>query len=152
MNNTRRTDFENLRIPTLENLHRGITHKVEVLQEKLSVDMGIPTFYNILPRNFSILPVEKCSLHDIQMLEDLHEKQFNCFWTLEEKKAAEQNELDSFDARFRFYSFVDLLNDNEINNLYIICQKWNNGSIMTSHDIIEQIKKNPNFLQEVYAL
>lgn len=114
--------------------------------------MGIPTFYNILPRNFSILPVEKCSLHDIQMLEDLHEKQFDCFWTLEEKKAAEQNDLDSFDARFRFYSFVDLLNDNEINNLYTICQKWNNGSIMTSHDIIEEIRKNPNFLEEVYAL
>ncbi len=152
MNNTYRTDFENMRISTLENIHNGITHKVEVLQEKMSGDMGIPTYYNILPRNFDILPIEKCSVHDIELLKDLHEKRFDCFWTIEEKKAAEQNDLDSFDAKFRFYSFVDLLNDNEINKLYSLCQEWNNGSIMTSHDIIEQIKKNPNFIEEVYAL
>lgn len=152
MNNTYRTDFENLRIPTLENIHRGITHKVEVLQEKLSNDMEIPTVYNILPRNFNILPVEKCSLHDIQLLEELHAKQFDCFWILEQKKAIVNNDLENYEAKFRFYSFVDLLNDNELNCLYINCKIWNNGSLMTSHDIIEQIKKNPDFLEEVYAL
>lgn len=152
MNNTYRTDFENLRIPTLENIHRGITHKVEVLQEKLSNDMEIPTVYNILPRNFNILPVEKCSLHDIQLLEELHAKQFDCFWILEQKKAIANNDLENYEAKFRFYSFVDLLNDNELNCLYINCKIWNNGSLMTSHDIIEQIKKNPDFLEEVYAL
>lgn len=147
-----RTDFENLRIPTLENIHRGITHKVEILQEKLSGDMGITTKYNILPRNFSILPIEKCSLHDIEMLEDLHAKRFDCYWTLEEKKAKQKGETALFDATFRFYSFIDLLNDNEINELYNVCQTWNNGSIMTSHNIIEEIKKNSNFLEEVYEL
>jgi len=151
MNNTYRTDFENMRIPVLQSVHNGITHKKEVLQEKLSKDMGIPTFYNIVPRNFSILPIEKCSHHDIKMLEDLHAKQFDCFWTLEEKKACENDDHKNFEARYRFYSFMDLLNDNEVNEFYIQCQE-RNGSLMTSHDIIEQLKINPNFLEEVYAL
>ena len=152
MNNTYRTDFENMRIPTLQSVHNGISHKVEVLQEKMSVDMGRKPFYDILPRNYNILPMERCSIHDIEMLDDLHAKQFDCFWTLEAKKASEQNDLDSFNARFRFYSFMDQLNDEEVNEVYENCKAWNKNSIMTAHDIIEQLKKNPNFLEEVYAL
>lgn len=149
MNNTYRTDFENLRIPTLENIHNGIVHKVEVLQEKMSVDMGIPTFYNILPRNFDILPVEKCSVHDMELLKDLHEKRFDCFWTLEEKKAAEQND-PTFEARFRFYSYLDILNDEEVNVFFTKCQE-HKGSLMTSHDIIRELMINPDFIKEVMA-
>ena len=84
--NSYRTDFENMRIPTLENIHNGITHKKEVLQEKMSQDMGRKPFYDILPRNYDILPMEKCSIRDIKELDDLHAKQFDCFWTLEKRK------------------------------------------------------------------
>ena len=148
--NSYRTDFENLRIPTLEKIHNGIVNKFEILQEKMSGDMDIPTFYNILPRNFDILPVEKCSVHDIELLKDLHEKRFNCFWALEEKKAAEKNDK-SFDARFRFYSYLDILNDNEVNDFYCKCQEHNNGHLMTSHDIIQTLMMNPDFIKEVMA-
>lgn len=149
MNNTYRTDFENLRIPTLENVFQGIDHKVEVLQEKMSGDMGIKSFYHILPRNFEILPIEKCSVQDVEMLKDLTAKRFDCFWTLEAKKAEEQGTVKQFEATFRFYSFLDMLNDDEINEFYIICQEHNHGHIMTSHQIIQEIRKNPNFLEEV---
>ena len=152
MNNTYRTDFENMRIPVLQNVHNGISHKKEELQAKMAGDMNRSSFYDILPRNYTILPMEKCSIHDIKLLDDLHTKQFNCFWTLEAKIAEANNDLENYEAKFTFYSFVDLLNDNELNSLYASCQEWNNGSIMTSHDIIEQLKKNPNFLEEAYAL
>ena len=150
--NSYRTDFENMRIPTLENIHNGITHKKEVLQEKMSQDMGRKPFYDILPRNYDILPMEKCSIRDIKELDDLHAKQFDCFWTLENKRASEQNDLDTFNASFRFYSFIDELNDIEVNKFYESCKYWNNNSIMTSYDIIEELKKNPDFIEEVYAL
>ena len=70
-------NYENYSIIQLENIHRGITHKKEVLQEKMAEDMGRKAFYDILPRNFTILPIEKCSLHDIRQLEELHEKAFD---------------------------------------------------------------------------
>ena len=149
MNNTYRTDFENMGIMTLENIHRGINHKVEELQEKLSGDMGITSKYTILPRNFEILPIDKCSLHDIKMLEDLHAKRFDCFWTMEQKKAKQNRTIELFEATFQFYSYLDIHNDNEINQLYNVCQAWNDGSIMSSHQIIRQIMRNPNFLYEV---
>lgn len=148
--NSYRTDFENMRISTLESIHNGIVHEVELLQEKMSGDMGIPTFYNILPRNFDILPIERCSVHDIELLKDLHKKRFKCFWTLEEKKAAEKNDK-SFDARFRFYSYLDILNDNEVNDFFNKCQSHNQGKLMTSHDIIQTLMVNPNFIKEVMA-
>lgn len=147
MNNTR-TDFEKLRIPTLENIHRGITHKIEVLQEKMAVDMGRSTFYDILPRNYSILPVDKCSLHDLEQLEELHEKAFDCHWTMENKKAIEKNNLPQYEAEFKLYSFLDVLNDIE-QKLFFEKLETRYGQRMSTHKIIQEMIQSPNFLEEV---
>ena len=45
MNNTYRTDFENMRIPVLQNVHNGISHKKEELQAKMAGDMNRSSFY-----------------------------------------------------------------------------------------------------------
>ena len=143
-------DFENLRIPQLENIHRGITHKFEVLQEKMAGDMNRSSYYDILPRNFSILPVEKCSIHDLHLLEELYEKKFDCFWTLEHKKAIENDTLENYYARFKFYSFIDLLNDDELYEFYGRCDAFCNQQ-MSTHKIILAIMEYPNFLDEVMS-
>lgn len=152
MNNTRHQypdTFENYRIPQLENIHRGIKHKVEVLQEKMAGDMGRSTFLDILPRNFSIIPeIEQCSLHDRTLLKELHAKQFNCFWTLEHKKAIESDTLEDYYAAFKFYSFVDLLNDNELYEFYGKCDAFCNQQ-MSTLKIIRAIMEYPNFIEEV---
>ena len=147
--NTYRTDFENMSIPTLKGIHNGITHKVEVLQQKMSGDMEIPTCLNILPRNYTILPVGRCSLHDLSLLEELHEKRFDCFWTMKQKEAEAKGDLETFNAEFKLYSFFDVLNDNELNKFYQKAQEKNGGSIMTSHMIVEELKRNPDYLEEV---
>lgn len=148
MNNTYRTDFENMRIPTLQNVYGGITHKREVLQQKMSEDMGRSAYLDILPRNFSILPIEKCSLHDIQMLEELHEKAFDCFWIMERKKAEENGTMELYDATFKFYSIMDCLTDDEQSKLYDKAEAYCKQR-MSSHKIIQAMIETPNFLEVI---
>ena len=148
MNKHYHTNFEKMRIPTLRNIHMGITHKVEVLQEKMAQDMGRTMYYDILPRNYEILPMEKCSLHDVEMLDDLCTRRFECFWTLQKKEAEEKNNLADFEARFKFYSYINFLTDNEINEFYLKCQE-HKGRLMSSHDIILELRNNPQFIEEV---
>ncbi|MBR1748231.1 MAG: hypothetical protein IJ743_00380 [Bacilli bacterium] len=142
------TSFENLRIPQLENMYVGVTHKREVLQQKMAEDMGRAAYLDILPRNFEILPIEKCSLHDVSMLEDLHEKSFDIFWTIEKKKAAEKGTLEHYYANFKFHSFMDVLTDEEQNLVYCKVRDYCNQS-MSSHKIVQCIMDAPNFLEEV---
>ena len=147
--NKHHSNFETLRVPQLENLHRGISHKVEKLQEKLAADMGRSGIYDILPRNFSIIPeVNQCSLHDIKLLEELHAEQFDCFWTMEYKKAIENDTLEEYYAKFKFYSLRDTLNDKELAEFYGRCDAFCNQH-MTTHKIIQCIMEYPNFLDEV---
>lgn len=136
------TNFEQLRIPQLQNIHNGITHKKEVLQQKMAEDMERPGYYDILPRNYSILPIEKCSIHDVHLLEELHEKAFDCFWTMQKKKATEKGELEKFQAEFKFWSFMDVLTDEEQDKFFVKVK-------MSSLDIIQCMIKNPHFLNEV---
>lgn len=150
MNNTR-TDFKNMRIPQLESIHRGVTHKKEVLQEKMAGDMGRSTFYDILPRNFSILPVERCSLHDLSQLEELHEKAFDVHWTLEHKKAVQKNNLAYYDAEFKLYSFLDILSDPEQKRFFEKLETLY-GHRVSTHMITRKIIENPNFIEEVIHL
>lgn len=142
------TSFEKLRIPQLENIYMGVSHKREELQAKMADDMGRVAFYDILPRNFEVLPVEKCSLHDLQLLEELHEKAFDIYWTLEKKKAAENGTLEQYYAAFKFYSFMDVLTDDEQDTVYRKIRDYCNQS-MSSHKIICCIMDAPNFLEEV---
>jgi len=144
MNNTYRTDFENMRIPTLQSIYTGITHKRTQLQQKLAADMGRSSFYDILPRNYTILPIEKCSIQDLGILEELHEKAFDCFWTIEKKKAEEKGQLKEFEATFKFYSLMDCLTDDEQSRIY-------EKAGMSSHEIIQSIMQTPNFLEEVMS-
>ena len=138
-----------LRIPQLENIYMGVTHKREELQAKMADDMGYKySIYNILPRNFDILPIEKCSLHDITLLEELHEKSFDIYWNLEKKKAAENGTLEQYYAAFKFYSFMDVLSDEEQDKVYSKVKDYCNQS-MSSHKIIGCIMDAPNFLEEV---
>lgn len=150
MNNTYRTDFENMRIPVLQRVHDGITHKKEELQEKLAADMGRKQYYDILPRNYSILPVEKCSLHDLSQLEELHEKAFDAHWTLKQKEAVEKNNVAYYNAEFKLYSFLDVLNDIE-QKLFFEKLEAKYGQRVSTHMIIQMIMQQPNFLEEVMA-
>lgn len=143
------TSFEKLRIPQLETIYMGVTHKREELQAKMADDMGYKySIYNILPRNFDILPIEKCSLHDITLLEELHEKAFDIHWILEKKKAEETGNLEQYYAAFKFYSFMDVLTDDEQDTVYCKIRDYCNQS-MSSHKIICCIMDAPNFLEEV---
>ena len=143
------TNFETLRIPQLENLHRGISHKVEKLQEKMAADMGRSGIYDILPRNYGIIPeINMCSLHDRTLLEELHSEQFDCFWTMQHKKAIENDTLEQYYAEFKFYSLLDTLNDNELYEFYGRCDAYCNQQ-MSTHKIIACIMEYPNFLEEV---
>lgn len=149
MNNTR-TDFENMRISTLRNIYVGVTHKKEVLQEKLAADMGRSSFYDILPRNYSILPVEKCSLQDLSQLEKLHERAFDVHWTLKQKEAVEKNNLQYYNAEFKLYSFLDVLNDIE-QKLFFEKLEAKYGQRVSTHMIIQRIMQQPKFLEEVMS-
>lgn len=149
MNNTYRTDFENMRIPTLENIHRGIKHKMEILQQKIAVDMEKSSFHDILPRNYTILPIEKCNIEDLSKLEELHEKAFDCHWTLEHKKAVEKNNLAYYDAEFKLYSFLDILSDPEQKRFFEKIEGEMGGHRVSTHMIIQKIMKQPDFLEEV---
>ena len=148
MNNTYRTDFKKMRIPTLHNVHNGITHKQEVHQEKMAADMQRSAYYDILPRNYSILPIEKCSLHDIQLLEERHEKAFDCFWTMERKKAEKNGTIKLYDATFKFYSLMDCLTDAEQSIVYDKAEAYCKQR-MSSLNIIQKIVENPNFLEMI---
>ena len=149
MNNRHyRTDFENLTVPQLENIYRGVTHKREVLQEKMAGDMGREENQDILPRNYSILPIEKCSLQDVKQLEELHETAFDVLWTLEKKKAEEKGTLEQYHATFKWYSFMDVLTDTEQKRVFEKIEAYCNQR-MSSHKIIQCIMEAPNFLEEV---
>ncbi len=145
--------FKHLRISQLERIHMGVSHKIELLQEKMAETMGYKkSHYNILPRNFSILPnITKCSIDDLELLEELHQKSFDVHWTIELKKAEKKDELELYNAKLKFYAYIDILNDIELNEFYEKCKEYNNGSIMTSHDIIWKLKENPNFIRMVIA-
>ena len=151
MNNPHyRTDFENMRIPQLQNVHMGITHSVRQLQQKMAADMDYKqSYHNILPRNYELLPIEKCSLHDVELLDDLCSKKFECFWTMKRKEAEQKNKVSEFEAEYKFYCFRDFLNDEELNEFFNKCQEHNDGHIMGTHTIIRKLMVNPHFLEEV---
>ena len=151
MNHHYRTDFENMRIPTLENIYRGVTHKREVLQEKMAQDMGRSAYYDILPRNYDILPIEKCSIQDVKDLEELHEKAFDVQWIIEKKKAEENGTLEQYYASFKWYSFMDVLTDTEQRRVFERIEAYCNQR-MSSLKIIQCIMEAPNFLEEVIAV
>ena len=150
MNNTYRTDFENMRVPTLQTIYTGITHKRTQLQQKLAADMGRTQYYDILPRNFTILPIERCSIHDLGILEELHEKAFDCYWEMERKKAEEKGDfaVEEFEATFKFYSFMDCLTDTEQNRIYEKAEAYCNHR-MSSQEIIRNIMQTPDFLEVI---
>lgn len=133
------TTFEKYSPSKLGDIHRAITHDIEQLQQKMAEDMGRVGYLDILPRNFDILPIEKCSIHDVQLLEELHEKAWDCLWTKEKKEA---KDLKRFNAEFKFWSLMDVLTDDERNSFF-------NKVNMSSLEIIHQMMVNPNFLNEV---
>lgn len=137
--------FENYSIIQLENILRGVTYKKEELQQKMAGDMGRKGFYDILPRNFKILPIEKCSLHDIKKLEELAEKSFDITWTIEKKKAEETGTLKVYDAAFKFHSFMDCLTDDEQRIVYEKAEAFSKQR-MSSHKIIGCMVDDPDFL------
>ena len=148
MNNTYRTDFENLRVPVLQSIYTGITHKRTQLQQKLAADMGRKQYYDILPRNYTILPIEKCSIQDLGTLEELHEKSFDCHWTIERKKAEANGTLEEYEATFKFYSLMDCLTDVEQNRIYEKAEAYCKHR-MSSHEIIQNIIQTPDFLEVI---
>lgn len=143
--------WEQLRIPQLQNIHNGITHKKEVLQQKMAEDMGRSGYYDILPRNYEVLPIEKCSIHDVHLLEELHEKAFDVYWTMEKKKAEENGNMEQYYASFKLYSFMDVLTDNEQRRVFDKIEAYCNQR-MSTHKIIQCIMEAPNFLEEVAAV
>lgn len=145
------TSFEKLRIPQLEKIYMGVTHNREVLQQKMAADMDRSGYYDILPRNYGVLPIEKCSLHDIQLLEELHEKAFDVFWTIQKKKAEEKGTMEQYYASFKLYSFMDVLTDAEQRRVFDKIEAYCNQR-MSTHKIIQCIMEAPNFLEEVAAV
>lgn len=143
--------WEQLRIPQLESIYNGVTHKKETLQQKMAADMDRSGYYDILPRNYGVLPIEKCSLHDIQLLEELHEKAFDIFWTIQKKKAEEKGTMEQYYASFKLYSFMDVLTDNEQRRVFDKIEAYCNQR-MSTHKIIQCIMQAPNFLEEVAAV
>lgn len=143
--------WEQLRIPQLESIYGGVTHKKETLQQKMAADMDRSGYYDILPRNYGVLPIEKCSLHDIQLLEELHEKAFDVFWTIQKKKAEEKGTMEQYYASFKLYSFMDVLTDNEQIRVFDKIEAYCNQR-MSTHKIIQCIMEVPNFLEEVAAV
>lgn len=145
-------NFEALRVPQLERIYNGIDHSVEELQGKMAADMNRSAYLDILPRNYNIIPeIEQCSLHDRELLEELVDKRFSCYWTMEKKKAKENDTLEQYYATFKFYDFINRMNDEQINMLFIRVDEYCHQK-MTTHKIIQCIMQAPNFLEEVYAL
>ena len=139
------TKYEKYPPSKLEDIHRAITHEREELQQKMAQDMGRKGYLDILPRNFDILPMEKCSLQDISKLEELHEKAFDCLWTMEKKKAKEKDGLEEYQARLKFWSFMDTLTDDE-RDIFFIKVKMN------SLNVVQHMMVDPDFLKKVNAL
>lgn len=146
------TDFEALRVPQLENIYLGVNHSVEELQEKLAIEMGRSSYYDILPRNFNIIPeITKCSLDDLQRLEELTTRRFNCYWAIQKKKAKKNGTLERYYAEYKFYDTRNRMNDEQINELFIRAEAYCNQR-MTTHKIIQCIIEAPNFLEEVMCV
>ena len=143
-----RTDFENLRVPQLERIYTGVSHKREMLQQKMAEDMGRPGYHDILPRNYNILPINKCSLHDKALLEELHQNCFACFWTMEKKKAEAKDTLEYYHASFKWYSIRNAMNDDQLNELFQKLESRYHQRISTTK-IIQALIEAPNFLDEV---
>ncbi len=136
--------YEHIRLPQLERMYTGVTHKKEELQKKMAADMGRIGYHDILPRNFSIIPeIQECSLHDLTQLEELDETCFDICWAIEKKKHEQKGTLHVYEASFKFYSFRDVLSDVEIDRFF----KKLPG--MNSNTIIQELIKNPRFLEEV---
>ena len=152
MNKHYQTNFEKLRVSQLEKIHMGLNHRVEKLQEKMNEDMGRSlSKYDILPRNFNIIPeITKCDIKDLQELEELTTIRFECYWTMEKKKAKQNGTMEKYYAEYKFYDFRNRMNDEQINELFIRAEKYCHQK-MTTHKIIECIMKAPNFLEEVWA-
>ena len=152
MNNTYRTDFEALRVPQLENIHFKLNRQVVELQEKMAVDMGRIAYYDILPRNYNIIPeITKCDIDDLQKLDELTSKRFNCYWTMEKKKAKQNGTLEKYYAEYKFYDFRNRMNDEQINELFVRAEEYCHQR-MTTHKIIQCIIDAPNFLEEVMCV
>ena len=116
------TDFEALRVPQLEKIYNGINHSVEELQGKMNRDMGRSlSKYDIHPRNYNIIPeIEKCSLHDLELLEELTESGIEEIYLVIGKNDEECynqlfsevsprifNKLDDEERRYLYYKFFD---------------------------------------------
>lgn len=110
--------------------------------------MGRVQYHDILPRNFSMLPVEKCSLHDLSKLEELHERAFDVHWAMEKKKAIAKNNLAYYNAEFKLYSFLDVLNDLE-QKLFFEKLEAFYGHRVSTHMIIQELMQQPDFLEAV---
>ena len=151
MNKHQTTNFEALRVPQLENIHFKLNRQVVELQEKMAVDMGRIPYYDILPRNYNIIPeITRCSIDDLQLLEELTNKRFECYWTMEKKKAEANGTLERYYAEYKFYNFRNSMNDEQINELFLRAEEYCHQR-MTTHKIIQCIMQSPNFLEEVWA-
>ena len=150
MNKTHQPNFENIRVPVLERMYAGIQHKLEKLQRKLAEDMGRIGYYDILPRNFPILPIEKCQAEDLEKLEELEKQSFDCFWAIEKKKARESDNMEEFYATYKFYRYMEYLSDDEIDEFMQRAKKYCNTH-MTTHMCIRAIMEAPNFIEEVVS-
>ena len=147
------TDFEALRVPQLENIYFKLNRQVVELQEKMNKDMGRSlSKYDILPRNYNIIPeIVRCSIDDLQQLEELTSKRFECYWTMEKKKAESNGTLEKYYAEYKFYDFRNRMNDEQINELFIRAEEYCHQR-MTTHKIIQCIIDAPNFLEEVMCV
>ena len=147
------TDFEALRVPQLENIYFKLNRQVVELQEKMNKDMGRSlSKYDIHPRNFNIIPeITKCNIDDLQELEELTTIRFECYWTMEKKKAKQNGTLERYYAEYKFYDFRNRMNDEQVNELFIRAEEYCHQR-MTTHKIIQCIIDAPNFLEEVMCV
>ena len=148
MNKTHQPNFENIRVPVLERMHTGIEHQLEKLQQKIAQDMGRVRYHDILPRTFPILPGEKCKPEDLHELEKLAIDSFNCFWTIEKKKAENMDKMEEYYATYKLYSFIESCTDEEFDEFMVKAKKYCNTH-MTTHKIIRVLMEYPNFIEEV---
>lgn len=152
MNKHHQTDFKHLRIPQLEKIYNGVQHRKEELQKKMACDMGRSSYLDIHPRNYTIIPeLKKCSLHDMQLLDELCEKEFNVYWTMEQKKAEESGTLEVYYATNKLYKFRNTVTDEEFRRFLIKADTYCNQR-MNTHKCIQALMEYPNFIEEVNCL
>ena len=118
-------EYNDLNITQLGKIYNGVSYKMETLQKKMKDDIisnggcvDLP-YYDILPRNFSLIDIDYCSLHDKKLLCELHMKRFKVYWLLEYKKALMKNEDEviRWKSNFILYFFHECIDDNVWNNM-----------------------------------